>query len=217
MLYPNLSRSRFAVFTDIRNERVGTACKRRQNSLPHHQNHAAYIAVYHGRAEELRVAKSVARFPSSCRTTLDSLGECTRRNHLGFQLGLGKIFGIERNQEVGVGLLGAGAECIVARVRGYLNRGTHSDLLGALTDQVDNSSDQVWTNTEALQNFLVLVQDVFSHQPDEVVPFRPLMKYVGARISSRDKRRPESRYAGYDNTCVDNSSRLAPSSSLRQQ
>jgi len=58
----------------------------------------------------------------------------------------------------------------------------HLHLFGPLADQVDDFSDEIWTNAEALQNFLVFFQNIFRYEPDEIVPLAPPVEYIGTRI-----------------------------------
>jgi hypothetical protein len=122
---------------------------------------------------------------------------------------LGKISWVERNNEIRFALLGAQAEGIVLGIGGQFNQGAHVDLFGPLADQVDDISDEVLTNAEALQNFLVFVQNVLGYEPHEIVSLGPLVKDIGAWIPAQNERLPEARYAGHEDTRVNDGPGLA--------
>ncbi len=88
---------------------------------------------------------------------------------------------------------------------------------GSLSDQVDDFADETWTNAEALQNFFVFFQNVFSYEPDEVVSFAPSVEYIGARIPAGNERLSEARYTSHKHARVNNGPWLAFPSFLRQR
>jgi len=98
-----------------------------------------------------------------------------------------------------------------------LSRSTHLHLFGPFADQIDDFSDEIWTNAEALQNFLVFFQNIFSYEPDEIVPLPPPVEYIGTRIPAGHERLSEPRYTSYKNARVNDGPWLAFSSSLRQR
>jgi hypothetical protein len=70
---------------------------------------------------------------------------------------------------------------------------------------------------EALQNFLVLIQNVFGEEPGKIAFLGPRVKYIGARISAGNVGLSETRNASDEHARVNDGPRLAPSSSRRQQ
>jgi len=93
----------------------------------------------------------------------------------------------------------------------------HPHLFGPLADQVDDFSDEIWTNAEALQNFLVFFQNIFRYEPDEIVPLPPPVEYIGTRIPAGNKRLSEARYASHKHARVNDGPWLAFLSFLRQR
>jgi hypothetical protein len=91
----------------------------------------------------------------------------------------------------------AQAERVIFRIRGDLNRGADLARFSPFSNQVDDRSDQVWPDAKALQNFLVLVQDVLCDEPHEVFFLCPSVENVGTGVSPRDERFSEARYASH--------------------
>ncbi len=130
---------------------------------------------------------------------------------------LRKIFGIEGHHEIRLAKFGAETKRVVLGVGRNFNRGTHLDHFGSLADQVDDFSDETWTNAEALQNFFVFIQDVFGHEPDEIVPISPPMEYISTRIPAGRERLSEARYTSHKHARVNNGPWLAFPSFRRQR
>jgi len=130
---------------------------------------------------------------------------------------LRKISGVEGNHKVCLAGFSAKAKGIVLGIGRNLNRGMHLHFFGPLADQVDDFSDDIWTNAEALQNFLVFIQNVLGYEPDEIVQLCPPAEYIGTRIPTWNKRLSEARYTSHKHACVNNDPWLAPPSFLRQR
>ena len=88
---------------------------------------------------------------------------------------LRKVSGVESNHEICLAGFSAKAKGIVLGIGRNLNRGMHVHLFGPLADQVDDFSDDIRTNAEALQNILVFIQNVLGYEPVEVVPLGPVV------------------------------------------
>jgi len=71
----------------------------------------------------------------------------------------------------------------------------------------------MWAEAEALQNFLVLIPNIFGIEPGKIVFLGPLVKYTGAWISAGNVGLSETRNASGKHTRVNDGPRLAPSSS----
>ena len=143
--------------------------------------------------------------------------EFTRKDDFGVETLLGKIFEIERNYEIRIAGFRAQAKRGVLWIGGNFSRGAHLDPFGSLSDQVDDFSDKTWTDAETLEDFLVLVQNVFSHQPNEMVPLAPPVEYIGTRIPTGNERLSEARYASHKHARVNDDPRIAFPSFLRQR
>ena len=65
------------------------------------------------------------------------------------------------------------------------------DFFGAISNEVDDPSDQVW----AVQNFLVLIPNIFAIEPGKIVFLGPLVKYIGTWISAGNVGLSETRNA----------------------
>jgi hypothetical protein len=62
----------------------------------------------------------------------------------------------------------------------------HSPVrLAPLTDKVDHSADEIWSNAQAPQDLLVFVQNVIRYKPDEIAFLGPFAQQIGARILPR--------------------------------
>ena len=75
---------------------------------------------------------------------------------------LREVSWIERNDIICFALFSAQAEWIVLGIRGEFRCGANLNLFGPLTDQVDDIPNKIWTNSEALENFLVFFQYIFA-------------------------------------------------------
>src|SRR5271169_1700746 len=130
---------------------------------------------------------------------------------------LRKILGIEGNHKICLAGFGAEAKRVVLGIARNLSRGMHLHLLGPLADEVDDFPDEAWTNAEALQNFLVFFQNIFSYEPGEIVLLGPPAEHISTRIPARNKRLSEARYSSYKNARVNDRPWLAFPSFLRQR
>lgn len=97
------------------------------------------------------------------------------RNNSGFQPSLRKIPRIESNHEVCFAEFSAQAKRVVLGVGRDLSRGMDFHLFGPLANQIDDFSDDIRTNVEAFQNFLIFIQNVIGYEPDEVVQLGPVV------------------------------------------
>ena len=149
--------------------------------------------------------------------SIESCLEFTRKKDPCFQACLRKILAVESDHKICLAQFGAEAKGFVLGIGRNLSRGMHSDLFGPFAHQVDDFSDKIWTNAKALQNFLVFFQNIFSYEPDEIVPLGPSVEYISTRIPAGNKWLSEARYAGYKHARVNNGSCLAFPSSLRQR
>jgi hypothetical protein len=147
--------------------------------------------------------------------SLHSPYEFTWKNDFGFEALLWKVFGIEGDYEVCIAGFGASAKRVVLGIGRNLSRGVHFHLFGPFADQVDDFSDKTWTDAKSLQNFLVLVQNIFAYEPYEAVPVPPPVEYIGTWIPAGNKRFSEARYAGHEHARVNDGPRLAFLSFLR--
>jgi len=120
----------------------------------------------------------------------------------GFEILLWKILGIEGNHKICLAEFGAEEKRVVLGIGRNLSRSTHLHLFGLLADQVDDFSDEIWTNAVALQNFLVFFQNIFRYEPDEIVPLGPPTQYIGTRIPARNERLSEPRYTSHKDARV---------------
>ena len=145
-----------------------------------------------------------------------SHGEVTGMDHDCLETISREILRVQGNDEIGLALLGAKAEWIILGIGRNLNRGMHIHLLGSLADQVDDFPDQIWADTKALQDLLILIQDNFCYEPDKIVLFRPSVKHISTRIPARNKRLSEAGNASNKHARVNNSAWLALPSSPRQ-
>jgi len=59
-------------------------------------------------------------------------------------------------------------------------------LFGSLTDKVDHSADEIWSNAQAPQDLLVFVQNVIRYKPDEIALLGPFVQHIGARVFAPD-------------------------------
>ena len=143
--------------------------------------------------------------------------EFTGMDDIGFETLLGKIFRIEGNYEIRFAGFGAEAKRVVLGIGRNFSRGLHLHLFSPLSDQVDDFPDEIRTNAEALQNFLVFFQNIFRYEPDEIVSLAPPVEYIGTRIPARNKRLSEARYTSHKHARVNNSPWLAFLSFLRQR
>ena len=92
-------------------------------------------------------------------------------------------------------MLATQAERLIFRIRRDFNRGARLHLCGPFANQAYDPPDQVSANTKALQDFLVLIQDVIGDEPNEVVFLCPLVEDIGAGVSARNERLAEARDA----------------------
>jgi hypothetical protein len=93
----------------------------------------------------------------------------------------------------------------------------HLNFLGPFADQVDDFPDEIWTNAEALQNFLLFFQNILSYEPDEIIPLAPPMEYIGTRIPAGNEWLSEPRCASRKHARVNDGPRLAFPTFLRQR
>ena len=93
----------------------------------------------------------------------------------------------------------------------------HPHLFGPLADQVDDFSDEIWTNAEALQNFLVFFQ--ISSVMSQTKLFRSphLWSTSALGFLPGNKRLSEARYASDKHARVNDGPWLAFLSFLQQR
>ena len=70
-------------------------------------------------------------------------------------------------------MLCTSADRVVSRIRGHLLNGRHIDLLRFFAQQIDDSSNDLRTYTEARKNGLVFSDDVSTDEPGEVTYLDP--------------------------------------------
>jgi hypothetical protein len=128
-----------------------------------------------------------------------------------------EILGVQGHDEIGLAVFGAEAKRVILGIGRNFRRGMHLDPFGPLADQVDDFSDQIRTNAEALENFLVFFQNIFRYEPDEIVPLGPPMKYISTRIPAGNEQLSEARYAGHKHARVNDDASLAFPNFLRQR
>jgi len=81
-------------------------------------------------------------------------------------------------------------------------------LFGSLTDKVDHSADEIWSNAQVPQDLLVFVQNVIRYKLDEIAFLGPFVQQTGARIFASDIWLSETRNACYEDVCVNDAARL---------
>ena len=86
----------------------------------------------------------------------------------------------------------------------------YAHLLGSFAYQVDDFSNEIRTDSEALQNFLVFLQNILSDKPNETVSFRPPVEKVGTRIFTRKERLSEAGYPSHHHARVNDGPQPAP-------
>ena len=96
-----------------------------------------------------------------------------------------EILDIQRHDEIRLAFFRASAERIVLGVGRNSWAASRPDLFSALANQIHGSSNSIWADTKSPQHFFILVQNLFRHEPDETALLRPLVEYIGARISTR--------------------------------
>src|SRR5882724_3258092 len=65
---------------------------------------------------------------------------------------------------------------------GEISKDANIHLFGSLTDKVDHSADEIWSNAQAPQDLLVFVQNVIRYKPDEIAFLGPFVQLIGTRI-----------------------------------
>jgi hypothetical protein len=97
-----------------------------------------------------------------------------------------------------------------------LNRGAHLYFSGPFPNQAYDSPDQVSANAKALQDVLVLVQDILGDKPNEGVSLCPLLEDISAGVSTRSERLSEACDPSHQHACVNNHTRPATLTFRRQ-
>ena len=95
---------------------------------------------------------------------------------------LGEVSGVQCDDEIGLSLFSAHAENLVSRIRRNLGRRGNFYVCGAFSNQFDDPADQIGTDAEATQDFLVLVHNVICHEPNKVGLLGPPVEQVSAGI-----------------------------------
>jgi hypothetical protein len=152
----------------------------------------------------------------AARAEMRSTRKGIRRNYFRLKTILGEIPWIQGDEEVSSTVLGTETERIFLGVR-QISIEADFHFLGPFSNQVDDSSDPVWANTKAHQNFLVLIQDLFRHEPNEVVFICPPVEDICASVSPANKRFSEARDPGHQHARINDHTRLAALSFLRQR
>ena len=84
-------------------------------------------------------------------------------------------------------------------------------LFSSLTDKVDHSADEIWSNAQVPQDLLAFVQNVIRYKPDEIAFLGPFVQQIGVRIFASDIWLSETRNARYEDVSVNDAPRLLPS------
>lgn len=131
------------------------------------------------------------------------------RNNRGSQAGLREVRWIQSHNEVSSALLRAQAEFVVSRIRRECDRFANLDILGALSNQIDNRADQAGPDAKTIQDFLILIQNILGDEPDKAAFRRPRVKNIGAWISTRNIGLSKTGDACNQNARINNNARTA--------
>lgn len=138
---------------------------------------------------------------------------CSRRNgiagadHMRLQFRLREVFGIQSHDKIGISFFRADAKRFIEGIRRNVAPCRKGNLFRCRTNKANGGGNKVWPHLAELENGLVLVDNLFVHEPRERAIVDPLAQYFCAGYERAEIGGFERGDPGDQNGCVHHASR----------